>query len=245
MKEVITTLLLLLLLIHCQNSKTKAAAENSPPGTTIQAATVSVPAGAATQMDTTVLHADSAKISGETYTAIYRSNDTFYVLKANIDTILKVAGLHPNFEFVDFNGDGLKDIRINYMTNVPAVQDMLFFDNSKRNFRRVKNFSDFPDPNPVKGTRYYYSYHRSGCADMNWDSDLFYINNFKAIRIGNISGRQCDNRGGIKDGVYIHRVRGDKENLLKKLPIDTIWQYKDFKWGFIREYWTKNYKLFI
>ena len=80
---------------------------------------------------------------------------------------------------------------------------------------------------------------------MNWDSDLFYIDNFKAIRIGNIAGRQCDNRDGEKDAVYIHKVYGDKEKLFKTLPIDTIGKYKDFKWGFIKEYWTKNYKLFL
>lgn len=246
MKGVITTIFLLFFLTKCKDSKTKTAAKNHLVDTTISTTTFhSITDTTENPADTTLLHADTASILGETYIAIYKTNDTLYVLSSKADTILKVPDLHPNFEFDDFNGDGLKDIRIHYMSNVPAIQDLLLFDKSKRNFKLVENFSDFPDPNPVKGTKYYYSYHRSGCADMNWDSDSFFIENFKAVRIGNIAGRQCDNRDGEKDAVYIHKVRGDKEKLFKTLPIDTIWKYKDFKWGFIQEYWTKNYKLFM
>gem|GEM_PF-5245252 len=34
-----------------------------------------------------------------------------------------------------------------------------------------------PPPQRINGTHYFYSYHKSGCADMDWDSDLFYIHN--------------------------------------------------------------------
>lgn len=79
---------------------------------------------------------------------------------------------------------------------------------------------------------------------MNWDSDLFNIQNFKAVRIGNISGRECEN-SGIKDGVYINTVRGEKKTLVKTLPASTLAKYKDHKWGFIKDYWTRNYKQFL
>ena len=79
---------------------------------------------------------------------------------------------------------------------------------------------------------------------MNWDSDLFYLQGFKAIRIGNISGRQCEN-SAVKDGVYINKVRGEKKTLVKTLPVDTLAKYKDYKWGFIENYWIKNYKQFL
>ncbi|WP_207496757.1 hypothetical protein [Aridibaculum aurantiacum] len=186
---------------------------------------------------------DTAIIFGETYKALYKTNDTLYVLNTRADTILKLGDLHANFEFDDFSGDGLKDIRIHYMSNVPAIQDLLLFDKSTKNFKLVEKFSDFPDPKPLGGTKYYFSYHRSGCADMNWDSDLFYIDNYKAIRIGNIAGYECENRD-VKDGVYIHRVQGNKKTLMEKKPIGIIEQYKDNKWGFIEAYWTKNYKRF-
>lgn len=246
MRAVTIIILLLFFLTNCRESKSKTAANKYLADTTKQTTTVAL-LGDTTEnrIDTTLLHVDSTKVLGKSYLAIYKTNDTLYVLNEKADTILKAGDLHPNFEFDDFNGDGLKDIRIHYSSNVPAIQDLLLFDKQKKNFRLVDKFSDFPDPNPIKGTNYYYSYHRSGCADMNWDSDLFYLSNFKAIRIGNISGRQCDNRDGEKDGVYIYKIRNNKETLYRTLPIDTIWKYKNFKWDFIKEYWTKNCKLFM
>jgi hypothetical protein len=244
MKTVIINIFLLLSLAHCKDSKTNITIDKPLSDTTITPAAFNLSTDTTDLMDTTLYRADSAIILGEKFTAVYKINDTLYVLNKRSDTILKVPDLHPNFEFDDFNGDGAKDIRIHYMSNVPAIQDLLLFDKFKKNFKLVKNFSNFPDPNPVKGTKYYYSYHRSGCADMNWDSDLFYIENYKAIRIGNISGRQCDNQDGEKDAVYIHKVYHEKTILFRTLPIGTIWGYKDLKWGFIKEYWTKNYKLF-
>lgn len=244
MKQVISTIFLLLFFLHCKDNRTSIKIEKSLSDTISQPVAFNLSRDTTSLIDTTLYHVDSAIILGEKYIAIYKTNDTLYVLNKKSDTILKLPDLHPNFEFNDFNGDNAKDIRIHYLSNVPAIQDLLLFVKSKRNFKLVKDFSNFPDPNPIKGTKYYYSYHRSGCADMNWDSDLFYIENYKAIRIGNISGRQCDNRDGEKDAVYIHKVYNEKEILFKTLPIDTLKSYKDFKWGFIKEYWTKNYKLF-
>jgi hypothetical protein len=245
MKAVITTIFLLFFLTKCKDSKTTTATKKSLVDTTIPTASLnSAPGTMERPVDTTLLHVDSARILGETYIAIFKTNDTLYVLSSRADTILKASDLHPNFEFDDFNSDGLKDIRIHYLSNVPAIQDLLLFDKSKRNFKLVKSFSDFPDPNPIKGTKYYYSYHRSGCADMNWDSDLFYIEDYRAIKIGNIAGYECKNRD-TKDGIYIHKIKGDKEILFQKLPISTIQNYNDYKWGFIKAYWTKNYKRFL
>lgn len=79
---------------------------------------------------------------------------------------------------------------------------------------------------------------------MNWDSDLFYIKDFKAVRLANISGRECEN-SGIKDGLYINKVSGGKKNLFKTLPIDTVHKFKDDKREFIKKYWIENYKLFL
>lgn len=122
--------------------------------------------------------------------------------------------------------------------------DLIIYIPGIEKFQKVQHFEYFPSPQRIKGTHYFYSYHKSGCADMNWDSDLFYIHNNKAIALGNISGRQCNDRDE-KAGVYIHRIRKGKEILISTLPIQRIWQYKDFKWGFIAEYWKKHYKRFI
>lgn len=76
---------------------------------------------------------------------------------------------------------------------------------------------------------------------MNWDSDLFYIDQFSTYCIGNISGRQCD---GDKFGIYINRIDGDSKKLIETLPIETIDNYPDNKWGLIKEYWARNYNKF-
>ncbi|MNL73734.1 hypothetical protein D3C87_1992360 [compost metagenome] len=79
---------------------------------------------------------------------------------------------------------------------------------------------------------------------MNWDSDLFYIKDYKAIKLGNINGNQCENRD-IKDGIYIHKISNGKEIEIQRLPIGLIEKFKNYKWGFIAEYWSKNYRKFL
>src|SRR5687767_13793843 len=105
MKAVITTILLLLFLTKCKESKTKTASNKVPSDTTTQTSAFNVATKRTEQIDTSLLHVDTAKFLGETYTAIYKSNDTLYVVNTKADTILKVANLHPNFEFDDFNDD--------------------------------------------------------------------------------------------------------------------------------------------
>ena len=187
---------------------------------------------------------DSATINKKKYIGFLKE-DAFYLINSKGDTVIKQEDYYMMWEFKDFNKDGHKDVILHHSSNTGYVLDLFIFLPTTNKFKKVKDFDNFPAPEQIKGTKFYYSYHKSGCGDMNWDSDLFYIDNFKAIRIGNIAGRQCDNRDGEKDAVYIHKVYGDKEKLFKTLPIDTIGKYKDFKWGFIKEYWTKNYKLFL
>lgn len=247
MRTIIISLLIFFCCTGCKNDNQKISTKETPKDSTSKKdGSINIPAHQTTgsSIDSSIVYADSAVILDEVYKVLYKANDMLYVLNPKNDTILKAADLHQNFEFDDFNADGMKDIRVHFLGNVP-FDELLLFDKTKKNFRLVKDFHDFPEPIALQGTKYYYSYHRSGCADMDWDSDLFYLDNYKAIRIGNIAGRQCDNRDGVKDAVYIHKVNGTKETLFKTLPIDTIWKYKDVKWGFIKEYWTKNYKQFF
>ncbi len=191
-----------------------------------------------------ILWSDTTEILGVTYFAYYLDTDSFVIINQDKDTVFADNELYPAFEFEDFDKDGYDDIIVHYMSNTPSVQDLILFDVTSISFRRVENFSSYPEPIKILNTKYYYSYHRSGCADMNWDSDLFYIKDFKTVRIGNISGRQCNDRD-VKDGIYIHKVQGDKETIYTSLPIEILGNYKDYKWGFIKEYWTLNYTKFI
>ncbi|RZL18590.1 MAG: hypothetical protein EOO96_26960 [Pedobacter sp.] len=95
------------------------------------------------------------------------------------DTLYQDRIYSPKQLFVDYNGDGYKDILIEYMTNIPGVKDLLLYDVANKTFKKVLDFQDYPSTQRLVHTKYYYSYHRSGCADLNWDSDLFYIENYK------------------------------------------------------------------
>lgn len=137
--------------------------------------------------------------------------------------------------FEDLNKDGYKDIKITYFTNVPGIENVLLYDKYKKSFKKVKGFDEYPDTHKVGTTLCYYSYHRSGCADMDWTSDLFYIKNFKCVRLGTIEGYECGDRD-IKNGVYIYKIVNGKKAKIRQLNIKSIYYYKDYKWGFIEAY---------
>ena len=126
------------------------------------------------------------------------------------------------------------------MTNVPNVNEILIFNPKSKSFIEIENFSNFPTSTKIKNTNYYYSYHRSGCADSNWDSDLFYIKENKVVKIGNIHTIECDNEND--NGVYIYKFIGEDIKQIKLLPIENK-GFED-KWRFIEKYWSENYKLF-
>lgn len=147
-----------------------------------------------------------------------------------------------SFKFKDFNGDGFKDIVAEFSSNTPGDCDVYLYNRPAKTFTPIVNIRQYPAAVKIPGTKFYYSYHHSGCADDNWDSDLFIIKNYKAICIGNISGNACDL---THTGVFIYRVKGKKNKLIKEFNINIINKYKSYKWGFIDAYWKKNYQKFI
>lgn len=181
-----------------------------------------------------------AIIKGKRYTA-HLQKLGFFLYDNRQDTILSVPQSYANFDFEDFNSDGYEDIYLDWGGNISNKFSLYLFIPSKGRFKEIKDFELFPDAKLIEGTKYYYSYHRAGCADNTWYSDLFYIANYTAIKIGMIYGEGC----GIKDGIYISRIKQNKKTLIKTLPLDTIKKYKDYKWGFIKQYWTKNYRTFL
>jgi hypothetical protein len=146
-----------------------------------------------------------------------------------------------DFKFQDFNQDGFKDLYLDLGGNTPEKYSLFIFIPSTGKFKEIQNFSDYPDAKQIKGTKYYYSYSKGGCADNTWDSDLFYIQNSSAIKVGSIHGEGC----GIKDGIYMYNVKAGKDKLVKTLPLNTVEKYKDYKWGFLKQYWVNNYRQFL
>lgn len=190
-------------------------------------------------------YSDTALIDGNLYYAFSTGPEytKVFIINENRDTLVNAYEQDEEcyVEFNDFNGDGFKDLITHCVGNLP-YGDLFLYDLHRKNFIKVKDFSRFNEPKPIKGTIYYYSYHRSGCADADWVSDLFYIKDFKAIQTGHISGIECNDE---VNGIFIKKVKGNKVTLLDKLPIDLIYSYENNKWGFIEDYWNKNYKNFI
>ena len=147
-----------------------------------------------------------------------------------------------SFKFKDFNNDGFKDIFIEFFSNTPGDCDLYLYNPALKGFTHVAGISSYPAPIKIPGTKYYYSYHHSGCADENWDSDLFFIKNYKVVCIGNISGDACNL---TEPGIFIYRERGDNHKLVKRFKINVIEKYKGYKWEFIERYWKKNYQKFV
>lgn len=165
----------------------------------------------------------------------------FILFDANHDTLYKHDGLTSGYEIKDFNEDGYMDIQLNYLINLPGVDDLLLYDTNNENFKLVKNFDNYPSAIKIKGSNYYYSYHRSGCADANWESDLFYIKNFECFKVGNISGKGCE--GEKRNGIIISKIKNNKKIEIEFIKREADY-YKD-KWEFIDNYWKINYRKFI
>lgn len=133
---------------------------------------------------------DTIKMKNSTF-VVFQSVNSISVTK-NKDTVFVLNENNNGADFKDFNGDGYTDIIIRHLTNVPAIYELALYNSTKRKFILVQDFSNFPAPEKITNSNFYYSYHRSGCADANWDSDLFKIENNKAVRYGNIQGLGCE-----------------------------------------------------
>jgi hypothetical protein len=202
------------------------------------------------KIDSTIHCLTTAAIDGNKYLAFVKESpldQAVIITNKTAHKTLKIAGklLYSDgicdINFIDFNHDGYKDLIIDYLTNTPYVQDLMMYNKIHKTFVKVKNFSSYPDAKPIPGTNLFYSYHKSGCADLDWDSDLFTIRNFKVIKLGNISGQGC----GGEDGIYVSLITKQKKILIKKIPISIIEHYKQNKWGFIVDYWKHHYSNFV
>jgi hypothetical protein len=164
------------------------------------------------------------------------------ILDSHKDTVYTHDGFASNgFEFEDFDENGIFDIRLFHVSNVSGISELIFFDRGKQTFRAIENFVYFPSPKKIKGTNYWYSYHRSGCGDQNWGSDMFKIKNYKAIKLADMEGI------GYSDvereyGIFVYRTNGDSRELIFSEPREPGY-YSD-KWEFMEKYWHENYAYF-
>lgn len=167
--------------------------------------------------------------------------------KIKVDTI-QSGGL-GGIEFIDFNKDKNIDILLTYIGNNSSY-DLYLFDKSENKYKLLDGYDRFSEAIQLKtNPKYYFSYQRAGCADMNWVSDLFYIDNFKTVYVGHIYGQGCTtDEKEIPLGIKIYKIyKNDNVNktLIEKLPYTKNIPKFDHKWMFIKNYWNKNYGKFI
>jgi len=196
-------------------------------------------------------------------TTFVNKNQKFHVVAKDIDDSSMLLSITDNskiylndkifaglgdIHILDFDKDGYIDIQTEYFGN-NSTYYLYLFDPKTNKFKNVEGFDKYPEALQIKSnSKYYYSYHRAGCADANWISDLFKIVNFKTVQLGHIYGQGCDFE--VKENpqvIDIYKVPNndeDKGKLIAKLPyLKFIPNFGD-KWDFIKKYWNKNYKLF-
>lgn len=147
-------------------------------------------------------------------------------------------------KYFDFDQDGYVDIMLAYRGN-NTTYFLHLFDSVNGTFKKVEDFLRYPEALPLKkNNKYYYSYHRAGCADMNWVSDLFKIENYKAIQLGHIYGQSCEGEAPVINVYVVKDNDESKAVIVEKLPyFINIPSFGD-KWDFIRKYWNKNFEKF-
>jgi hypothetical protein len=147
-------------------------------------------------------------------------------------------------EFLDFNNDGLIELEITwiYQTNRSWLY---LFDRIDSAFKRVSAFWGFPDAKTLsKGSQFFYSYVKTGCADNDWVSYLFKIQDFTTAKIAAIIGQGCEyNNSDSQIIIRKYTIENDFEQV-EKLPYDQINSFSDHEWGFIKNYWRKNISRF-
>lgn len=164
--------------------------------------------------------------------------------KTQLDT-LYISGL-SNIELLNFDSDNYPDIVVSYLGNI-SIKFLYLFDSESNSFKKIVGFDNFPESKRLF-SNYYYSYQRAGCADMNWISDLYKIEFFKIIHLGQIYGQGCES--DIEEdpqSIEIYKVLDNgSENMeiFERLSYsETMYNYVD-KWEFIEKYWNENYRKF-
>jgi len=189
---------------------------------------------------------DTLKINDQKFIQTLKDSNFNCLLSLQGDTIVKSEDYYFRAEFPDIDKDGYKDIRVFAFSNTPNQCDNYLFDKRLKTFKLIENCD--LDIQKIKGTDFFYSYNRAGCADMNWESHLSKIVNYKLVDYGYIYGQGCDFEIEKNPQVIeIYKVSNsdrDEKVLIKKLPYQK--HIKEFggEWGFIENHWRSNYKTF-
>jgi len=191
-------------------------------------------------------HKVSGKILGLEYHAfLNENNDDACIINSKNDTLFKDNNLGANPIFIDFDKDGITDVL--FKSNIIDVYDFIKFDPITNQFKKIEGFNEFPEPQKIGNSKYWFSYQSNGCADGCWESNLFFINNFKTIKIGTIlkdAGYDESSKKVFKS-LTINKVANNKVILFKSFDHKLIQEWEKNKFKSIKKYWNENYSKFV
>lgn len=181
------------------------------------------------------------KIVGEVYDAFTTADDSMAGCITNFrnDTVFRSRNMGAEPAFIDFDKDGTIDVM--FKSKGLTKYDLVMFDTKSKTFKKVEGFNELPAPIEIGKTKCYYSYNSSSVENIEWESHLFYIKNFKAFKIGSITIVDND----LENDIAVNKIKNDKQVFVEIKNIHVLDKYKDKKWGFIKDYWNKNYSKFV
>jgi hypothetical protein len=194
------------------------------------------------KVDTSRILLDTVTINKQKLVVSSKNQQLLGMRTMNGDTVVPFENYYFTYEILDIDKDANKDIRVFVFSNTPNQCDNYLFDKTNNRFRLVENC--YLDIQLVKGTKLFYSYNRAGCADMDWESYLSRIDNFKLVNIGYIYGQGCENPQEIE----VYKVKNNDESnkeLIAKLPYLEYIPKFDYIPKFTKDYWGKNSNKFI
>lgn len=233
------SILLLIILTACNSRLSGNTIENT------QADSSTIKSNPQRQ-DTKDIRIDTLQINKQQYVQTLKDNKFNCLLSMQGDTIVKSENYYSRVDFLDIDEDGYMDIRVFAFSNTPNQCDNYLFDREIKTFKLIANC--YFDIQKIRGTNFFYSYDRTGCSDMNWESYLSKIENYKLVNYGYIYGQGCDFE--IKDNPQVIEIYTigdsdkDKKKLIQSLPYLKHIPKFDNKWEFIEKYWTQNFKTF-
>ncbi|KAB2807338.1 hypothetical protein [Phaeocystidibacter luteus] len=165
-----------------------------------------------------------------------------YLASSEGDTLI-ISGAAGGIDIFNFDEDGYVDITFSYLGNY-RVADLYLYDKGSKSYRRVVGFEEVSDAQRFSEKRgYYYDYQTRGCADFNWKSTLFYIEDFRVISVAEIEFTGCPQSEKERKLEVYSAPKSDERILLESenLPEDMF----NNKWDFIRDYWKENWRSFV
>lgn len=187
-----------------------------------------------------VRQSKTAVVNGISYTAINTSGCKFYI-KDNSGKVVYNAPADEGvvyFQFIDFNGDGNKDITVELRGVDSGAQDLIIYDLKSKTFKLAGNCSN---AEKIRGTKFYYSYEDC-CMGRVWSSNLFYIADSKIVDIGHIKYEDGE-------GLSFYKLNGKKSVLIKKWNVRingntpvTTGKHIDFN---LDHYWKNHWHSFV